>query len=47
MGGGVTTTGGTVLKGHSIRKADNHWIKGMSHDNQLKCLCLCGREARR
>jgi hypothetical protein len=25
---GVITTGETILKGHSIRKVENHWIKG-------------------
>jgi hypothetical protein len=24
---GVTTTGGTELKGHNIRKAENHWVR--------------------
>jgi hypothetical protein len=24
---GVTTTGGTVLEGQSIRKAENHWSR--------------------
>ena len=26
--GGVTTTRGAVLNGHSIRKVENHWFGG-------------------
>lgn len=28
VGGGVTTTGGAVLKGHRIRKVGNHCVSG-------------------
>ena len=47
LGGGVTTTQGTVLKGLSIRKVENHWTRrwhmiGVPHSRCSSCL-LCGR----